>query len=130
MKAPARLQALWMTLVTALAVGHQRYREGSVNVNRNIWRDTRAQLDLSGPLAIVGIIIGATVTFIVMAALFETLEVNSRALITNFTTFDVGEDASTSIAPAFATVLGISILFGLVGIALSVFSGRFGGPRS
>lgn len=83
---------------------------------------------LTAPIALVFLIVGAMLTMIVVAALFGDYVDAVKDVNENLTTADFGDPTTTSIAPVFAIVVGISALAGLVGlIVYSVVKGRGGG---
>jgi hypothetical protein len=71
-------------------------------------------LNLSKPLAIVGVVIAAVVGLSILSALLPTLFDSTAAITENVTTGDVGNDTANTLLGVFGIILGIVGLVFLV----------------
>lgn len=77
-------------------------------------------INISSALTIVGVVIGAVVSLVVLAALAPTWFDATSDLVDNFTTADVGDATANSIAnTVFPLVLGLLGVFALAGLAFA-----------
>lgn len=77
-------------------------------------------LNLSKPLAIVGVVIAAVVGLSILSALLPTLFDSTAAITENVTTGDVGNDTANTLLGVFGMVVPIVIILGIVGLVFLV----------
>jgi hypothetical protein len=81
-------------------------------------------LNLSKPLAIAGVIVAAIVGLTLLAAFLPSLFSATSSITENVTTADTGNDSANTILGVFAFIVPLAIVFGIVGIILTVASLR------
>lgn len=98
-------------------------------LGRALATDEDANLDMSKGLSVVGIVLGAVITMVVIANLFPTFADAVADVNTNLTddTVTFGDETADGLKPVFAIVIGITALLGIVGIILGAFRGRLDG---
>lgn len=124
--ATRRVLALLLAPLLGLWSGMQVAARAVVHRNPSRFaRDTRAVIDMRAPFAVIGVILGAVVVFLLIAALFSTFADSVADVNENLTDENVtfGDETTDTIKPVFAIVLGLVALTGIVGLALRAFSG-------
>lgn len=76
-------------------------------------------LNLSKPLALVGVIVGAVVTMLLLAAFIGVLIDSGRAVTENLTTADTGSDTADTLATALAFIVPIALILAIIGLAIA-----------
>lgn len=89
-------------------------------------RDVRAMINLSGPMAIISVIIGGFVLLIIIAALLPTFftglaDTNAALTDPNTTTGDATAD---SLLTVFPILIGLAGLFFIIGLIFLAFKAR------
>lgn len=79
-------------------------------------------LNLNKPLALVGIVLGAIVTLLLLAAFVGPLFDATQSITENFTEGDTGNEQANAILPIFAFIIPIAVIVGIVGLVLVAVS--------
>lgn len=79
-------------------------------------------LNLNKPLALVGIVLGAIVTLLLLAAFVGPLFDATASITENFTEGTTGNAQADAILPIFAFIIPIAVIVGIVGLVLVAVS--------
>lgn len=77
-------------------------------------------LNLSKPLAIAGIIVGAVVALSLLAAFLPSLFDSTQSITENVTNGETGNAQADDLLGVFAFIVPLAIVFGIVSIILGV----------
>lgn len=79
-------------------------------------------LNLSKPLAIVGVVVGAIVAITLMAAFLPTLLGSSENITTALDSGTTGNAQADAIKDIFVFIVPLALILGIVGLVLAVVS--------
>lgn len=90
---------------------------------KNLKNNDSAALSNIGVMAltVVGVIIGAVVSLLILAELMPTYSGAVANISDNFTSADWGDQTANSISPIFGLVVSLGGLFAIVGLAFVAF---------
>lgn len=77
-------------------------------------------LNLSKPLAIVGVVIAAVLGLTILSALLPTLFDSTASITQNITTGDVGNTTANSLLAVFGLIVPLVIIVGIIGLVFLV----------
>jgi uncharacterized membrane protein len=81
-------------------------------------------LDMNRPMSLVGIVIGAIVVVLLLAALSAPFFGAIGGINENLTEADVGDDAGNTILGVFPLVIAVGAVLGFVGLVLAAVAFR------
>ena len=81
-------------------------------------------LNLSKPLAIVGVIFGAIIGLSLLAAFLPSLFSSTASITENVTTGDTGNAQANELLSVFGFLVPVIIVLGIVGLVIAVASFR------